>query len=217
MRQVALSIALMVAACAVDATEIDLFDRLKALAGPNAVGCGTVKLRESTSAAFDCARAAQKEGKPFWVAAQMLGTDSALWRGVALQPNRTTWLLAYDSDVHGGGGYGKESIDQGICDAVQFSSESEERIRCQPIESTNTSPATAIRIVLDTQGDKIRSADNPKDWWHDTKERAWSAKRPFEPGRVDTTHTFIVTYRVDGVAVASWEVDTRAGEARVLP
>jgi hypothetical protein len=49
-------------------------------------------------------------------------------------------------------------------------------------DSPETSPATAIRVVLDTQGDKIRSVDSPTDWWHDTKERSWSAKRPVEPG-----------------------------------
>jgi len=84
-------------------------------------------------------------------------------------------------------------------------------------DSPDTSPATAVRIVLDTQTDKIRSADSPKDWWHDTKERSWSAKRPVEPGILDTTHTFTVTYRIDGVAVAAWRVDTRAGTAVSLP
>ena len=84
-------------------------------------------------------------------------------------------------------------------------------------DSADTSPATAVRIVLDTQMDKIRSVDNPKDWWHDTKERSWSAKRPVEPGILDTTHTFTVIYRINEVAVAAWQVDTRAGTAVSLP
>ena len=84
-------------------------------------------------------------------------------------------------------------------------------------DSSETSPATAIRIVLDTQEDKIRSVDSPKDWWHDTKERSWSAKRPVEPGFLDTTHMFTVTYKIDGTAVAAWQVDTRAGTAVALP
>jgi len=79
------------------------------------------------------------------------------------------------------------------------------------------SPATAIQVVLDTQQDNIRSADSPDSWWHDTKERTWSVKRPVEPGILDTTHIFNVTYRIDGVAVANWRVDTSAGTAVLLP
>ena len=79
------------------------------------------------------------------------------------------------------------------------------------------SPDIALRIVLDTQHDKLRAVDSPDSWWHDTKERSWSVKRPVEPGMLDTTHTFTVTYRIDAVAVASWQVDTRAGTAVALP
>lgn len=79
------------------------------------------------------------------------------------------------------------------------------------------SPITAIRIVLDTQQAKIRAVDNPGSWWHDTKERAWSVKRPVEPGVVDTTHLFIVTYEIDGAVVASWQVNTLKGTAVAVP
>jgi len=78
-------------------------------------------------------------------------------------------------------------------------------------------PATAIRIVLDTQQDKIRAVDSPDSWWHDTRERTWSVKRPVGPGVLDTTHTFTVAYSIDGAAVAGWNVDTRAGTAVALP
>ena len=79
--------------------------------------------------------------------------------------------------------------------------------------STDASPSAAIKIVLDTQADKIRAVDRPSDWWHDTKERTWSVKRPVEPGIVDSTHTFAVTYKIDGVTVATWRVDTSNGTA----
>lgn len=79
------------------------------------------------------------------------------------------------------------------------------------------SPTTALQIVLDTQQDALRELDGGNGWWHDTKERTWSVKRPFEPGTLDTTHTFVVTYQIDGVTVATWQVDTRAGTAVALP
>ena len=75
----------------------------------------------------------------------------------------------------------------------------------------------AIQIVLATQSNRIRSVDSPKDWWGDTKERTWSVKRPVEPGVLDTTHTFTVTYKIDGVLVATWWVDTKAGTAVPVP
>lgn len=84
-------------------------------------------------------------------------------------------------------------------------------------DSSKVSPDTALRIVLDTQQDKLRTIDNPDSWWHDTKERSWSVKRPAEPGILDTTHTFTVTYKIDGVAVVSWRVDTRARTAVAIP
>jgi hypothetical protein len=77
----------------------------------------------------------------------------------------------------------------------------------------DVSPTAAIRLVLDTQTQKIRSVDSQDGWSHDTKERAWSAQRLVEPGFVDTTHMFIVSYKIDGVVMLSWRVDTHAGAA----
>ena len=81
----------------------------------------------------------------------------------------------------------------------------------------DASPSVALRIVLDTQQARIRELDTPDSWWSDTKERTWSVKRPFEPGVLDTTHTFLVTYSIGGKIVASWQVDTRAGSAVAQP
>jgi len=68
--------------------------------------------------------------------------------------------------------------------------------------------AEAIRLVMSTQQDIIRKVDR-NDWWHDVKTREWKAKRPFYPGTIDSTHMFIVTYRIDGQLAQSWVVDTR--------
>ena len=78
--------------------------------------------------------------------------------------------------------------------------------------STAESPhAQAIRLVMETRGDEIRKLDRTPDWWHDTKERARSAKRPFGPGVVDSTHYFMVSYAIGGHVVGSWSVNTRTG------
>lgn len=78
-------------------------------------------------------------------------------------------------------------------------------------------PATALKIVLDTQQAKLQELDSPDSWWHDTKERTWSVRRPFELGVLDTTHTFVVSYSIDGATVAFWQVDTRAGTTVAMP
>ena len=71
--------------------------------------------------------------------------------------------------------------------------------------------AAALELVFATQAKRIRELDKG-DWWLDTKERTWGVKRPFAPGTIDSTHLFVVTYRIDGKPVAAWNVDTRAGK-----
>jgi hypothetical protein len=43
----------------------------------------------------------------------------------------------------------------------------------------------------------------------DTKERQWIVKRPFAPGDIDSTHMFVVAYKIEGKEVFRWAVDTR--------
>ena len=76
-------------------------------------------------------------------------------------------------------------------------------------EKVELSPhASALMLVFESQRDEIRKVDREK-WWHDVKEREWVVKRPFYPGVIDSTHTFTVTYRIDGKVAQSWMVDTR--------
>ena len=72
--------------------------------------------------------------------------------------------------------------------------------------------AHAIRLVMQTRGDEIRKLDHNGNWWQDTEERSWSAKRPFSPGVIDSTHYFSVSYSIDGHVVRSWSVNTRTGQ-----
>ena len=69
--------------------------------------------------------------------------------------------------------------------------------------------ADAIRLVMELRADEIAKLDPPDAAWHDTHARTWTAKRPFGPGVLDTTHYFEVTYAIDGKVVATWMVNTR--------
>jgi hypothetical protein len=69
--------------------------------------------------------------------------------------------------------------------------------------------AEAIRLVIAQRGDEIRSLDDPEAWWFDTKERSWSARRPFGPGTLDSRHYFQVSFAIDGQVVRTWSVNTR--------
>ena|SRR5260370_28864136 len=64
--------------------------------------------------------------------------------------------------------------------------------------------------------DKL-SGISQEHWWHDTVERSWSASRPFAPGVIDSTHYFIVSYRIAHAEVGRWSVDTHKRTARLLP
>jgi hypothetical protein len=61
---------------------------------------------------------------------------------------------------------------------------------------------------MEQRAAQIREIDPANDWWHDTKKRTWSARRPFEPGVMDSTHFIQVSYEIDGRMVASWNVNT---------
>src|SRR5262245_16102651 len=72
--------------------------------------------------------------------------------------------------------------------------------------------ADAIRLDLQLRVDEIHRLDKSPGWWSDTKERSWSARRPFGPGVVDSTHYFQVSYSIDGKVVGTWAVNTRTGQ-----
>ena len=84
-------------------------------------------------------------------------------------------------------------------------------LRSATVESNDgeESPhAQALALVFQTQRTKIREVDS-ENWWFDTKARDWEVSRPFAPGQIDSTHMFIVKYKIDGKEIFSWTVDTR--------
>ena len=72
--------------------------------------------------------------------------------------------------------------------------------------------AAAIRLVMEAKKVQISRVDSPGDWENDTKKRSWAAQRPFEPGFIDSTNWFQVTYEVDGRVLGSWNVNTKTGQ-----
>jgi hypothetical protein len=72
----------------------------------------------------------------------------------------------------------------------------------------------AVELVLKEKADDIRKLEKVEkdEWWHDVKERSWVVRRPFHPGVIDTTHSFDVSYLIDGRIVGRWGVDTRTGK-----
>lgn len=77
-------------------------------------------------------------------------------------------------------------------------------------------PSAALRLVPGTQADAIARVDAAHSVHeHDTQFHAWTVQRPVAPGILDTTHTCVVSNRIDGETVARWAVDTR--ERRVTP
>jgi len=81
----------------------------------------------------------------------------------------------------------------------------------------NAAPAEAphfkaIRLVMEQRAAELNSVDPKNDWWHDTKRRTWTTRRPFEPGVFDTTNSIQVTYSVEDEVLANWNVNTRTGQ-----
>ena len=76
--------------------------------------------------------------------------------------------------------------------------------------------ADAIRLVLDKRTPEILAAeaaatDEQGGRWFDSKPRTWTVQRPFQPGFIDSTHFFGVTFEIGGKPAGSWSVNTRTG------
>ena len=74
----------------------------------------------------------------------------------------------------------------------------------------------AISLVTKQAVADIRKAYSA-DWWTDTDVHEWSARRVWSPGYLDSTHDFFVCYSVNGVARASWLVNTKSGTVQRDP
>jgi len=71
-------------------------------AGSNALACGVVSLHEPSATAVSCANEALSGGRPFWVAFQVMGIDSTIYRALAGSSDGRYEQLNWDSDIYGG-------------------------------------------------------------------------------------------------------------------
>ena len=109
-------------------------DALYDLGGPTSRLCGAVKLHDDPSVPLSCAKAALSSGAPFRLALQEQGVDSILWVGIARGANGATWLVTFDSDIHGGGAsnpHAEPRLTRTLCLDVQLGSMTQPNISCR--------------------------------------------------------------------------------------
>jgi hypothetical protein len=99
---VVILLALSVPACRSGPTLNQFRSKLAETAGPGAADCGMVMLESSKSDAVTCSAAALAACKPFYVAFQVQGIDSAIVHGLAVNAKGEATRLMWDSDKHGG-------------------------------------------------------------------------------------------------------------------
>jgi len=108
-----------------------LVAEMQRIAGPTALSCGLVALHEERATPFACAYLAESKGQSFWVAAQLRGIDSQVWRGIARGPDGNVWYITFDSDVSGGYSYAAKPRTTSVaCRSVQISVDAAEPFSC---------------------------------------------------------------------------------------
>jgi hypothetical protein len=75
---------------------------LRERAGAGARDCGVVALGSPHQESLGCATASLATKRPFFVAFQVMGIDSQVYRGLVLTQQGTTERGTWDSDVWGG-------------------------------------------------------------------------------------------------------------------
>src|SRR6185437_10098549 len=83
---VLLTVLLPVVACRAqneDQSEAAIASKMTELAGDTAIRCGLVRGKQNFDVAWACARQADAEQKPFWLALRLMRTDSDVWEGIA--------------------------------------------------------------------------------------------------------------------------------------
>lgn len=78
---------------------------LARLAGRDAQQCGIVALGRDAKAGWECAQAAERAGRPYWLAFEGLGDDSLVGRAAIRTAAGKRLLLDYDSSPFGRGLY----------------------------------------------------------------------------------------------------------------
>lgn len=92
-------------ACAATLAREPFEAEIARLAGRDAQQCGVFPLRKDASAGWACAQAAERAGRPYWLAFEGPGDDSLSGHAAIRTPAGTRLLLDYDSSPFGRGLY----------------------------------------------------------------------------------------------------------------
>lgn len=86
------------------AADSTLRGELEMLTGSNARECGFVALDQDPIFPWECARIADEQNIPYWIAIERSGIDSDVWIAGLRTPAGVRYVLTYDSNYLGGAG-----------------------------------------------------------------------------------------------------------------
>lgn len=110
---------------------VQLSDIVSRLAGVGARACGLTPLGSDAVVSIDCARKSLSSGHSFWVAVQLQGEDSYVWRAAAQSNDGKRWVVQFDSDIGGGASPAPKPLFEVIpCDYIRISSRDRTGITC---------------------------------------------------------------------------------------
>lgn len=127
-----LAMLLAASCCAAGAAPEALLRKLKSLAGPTSMDCGSVPQDADRSAAIACARDAAASGNAYRVAMQLEGSDSSIWQGAVRDADGKFRVVFYEADLSGGPGAGP-TLSVLLCREVLFMVKGSDAMDCQPI------------------------------------------------------------------------------------
>ena len=117
---------------AADSVPDTLAKRLVALAGVNAIDCGTLLRDSDRRAAIACATDATASAKPWRLAEQLEGAESSIWQGGTRDSQGKFRVVFYEVDLDGAPGSGP-TLSVLLCRDIVFAVKGGDAMECQPI------------------------------------------------------------------------------------
>lgn len=123
-----LAVAVAMASPLVEGPMVDVVARL---AGKEATACGIVRLKQDSVKPLVCASRHLLSKNAFWVAVQIQGEDSFLWRAATQSVDGKTWVVRFDSDITGGSPRGPKPLLEVIpCTGLKISPDVRPGVSC---------------------------------------------------------------------------------------
>ena len=117
---------------AADTVPDALVKKLAALAGPDAVDCGTLLRDSDRRPAIACATGATASGKSWHLAEQLEGAESSIWQGAVRDNQGKFRVVFYEADLTSAPGSGP-TVSVLLCREIVFSVKGGDAMECQPI------------------------------------------------------------------------------------